>query len=215
MLEAQENHKLSVQLAKNEKVVKVFNYASMGYDEKIGAQETQKSLVVTTRRIIHEAICDERGNEKILRREMPVSSATQIHTEMRKNCDKKYLFRALIFGILTLTLLSVLLMATVPALLIIALVPAIIGLVNLILFFAKRSVVVSCEIFTDERITSALRFVSCEDNTDPSNKKSLKKKAPEIKIHVNPLVAQRLTNELGAAILDAVAYNDSINASRK
>ena len=47
---------MSVQFAKNEKVIKSFNYATVGYNQKKDQYDTAKSLIITNKRIIHESV---------------------------------------------------------------------------------------------------------------------------------------------------------------
>ena len=102
MNESQETKTVSLQLAKNERIIKSFNYASFGYNKKLDKMQTTKRLVVTSRRIIHEAVCEERGNEQIIRREMPVEAAKYIDTVISKKLEPKYFTLAIVFGVLTL-----------------------------------------------------------------------------------------------------------------
>ena len=56
---------MSVQFAKDEKVIKSFNYANTGYNKKKGQYDTFKSLIVTNKRVIHESVNDKSYNEII------------------------------------------------------------------------------------------------------------------------------------------------------
>ena len=56
---------MSVKLAKDEKVIKSFNYAATGYNKRKDTYDTFKSLIVTNKRVIHESVCEKRGNEVI------------------------------------------------------------------------------------------------------------------------------------------------------
>ena len=66
---------MAIQFAKDEKVIRSFNYAATGYNKRKNTYDTFKSVVVTNKRVIHESVCEKRGNEVILRQEMPVADA--------------------------------------------------------------------------------------------------------------------------------------------
>ena len=70
---------MSVQLAKDEKVIKSFNYATVGYNKKKGQYDTFKSLIVTNKRIIHESINDKNYNRKDRKKRKQLLSI-HIHT---------------------------------------------------------------------------------------------------------------------------------------
>ena len=91
---------MSVQFAKDEKVIKSFNYANVGYNRKKGQYDTFKSLIVTNKRVIHESVNDKRHNEVIIRQEMPVADAKYVKTTMGKTSNPAYLLQALLFAII-------------------------------------------------------------------------------------------------------------------
>ena len=84
---------MSVQFAKDEKVIKSFNYANVGYNRKKGQYDTFKSLIVTNKRVIHESVNDKRHNEVIIRQEMPVADAKYVKTTMGKTSNPAYLLQ--------------------------------------------------------------------------------------------------------------------------
>ena len=52
---------MAIQFAKDEKIIKSFNYAAAGYNKKKGTHEAFKNLIVTNKRVIHEAVRETRG----------------------------------------------------------------------------------------------------------------------------------------------------------
>ena len=209
MNESQETKTVSLQLAKNERIIKSFNYASFGYNKKLDKMQTTKRLVVTSRRIIHEVVCEERGNEQIIRREMPVEAAKYIDTVISKKLEPKYFTLAIVFGVLTL--ISVALALISSALFwVVAGGTLIASVVNLIFYYVKRSALVSCEIGIDHSITSAMSFLSYMNNNDATSEKK-KNNSPSLKVYVNEEIALKLANELGAAILEATSSNTAIS----
>ena len=98
---------MSIQFAKDEKVLKSFNYAAVGYNKKKDKYETFKALTVTNKRIIHEAVRETRGNELILRQEMPVTDAKYIKTAMGKTATPSLLLQAILFAIIAVAAIVV------------------------------------------------------------------------------------------------------------
>jgi len=203
---------MSIQLAKDEKVVKAFDYATVGYNRKLAKYTTYKSLIVTNKRVVHEAVCETRGNEVILRQEMPVTDAKYVNTTMGKTSTPAFLVLTVIFAILA-AVAYVLPMFVLPNLkMILTLVAAACGLlavIFLVAFIVSHKAMVVCSISTDHPICPAIGFASIESEltSDVSDKKKKKSKKPTIEIRVNRAAAKDLANELGAAILNAIAYD--------
>jgi hypothetical protein len=203
---------MSVQLAKDEKVFKSFNYASLGYNKKKEKYDTFKNLIITNKRIIHEAVRETRGNEMILRQEMPVADAKYVKTVMGKFSAPELLVQALIFAIVAVAvaLLSVFDFAEKFAFVfwILALPFVIIAVKKLIEYFASRSALVSFSIYTDHPVspvlTTAVSDADTSDSDDAPRRK--RKKEPTLEIRVNADAARKIADELGATILDAIAY---------
>ena len=206
---------MSIQLAKDEKVVKAFDYATVGYNRKLSKYTTYKSLIVTNKRVVHEAVCEARGNEVILRQEMPVADAKYVNTAMGKTSTPALLVLTVIFAILAavafvLPVLGVLSGAKL-VMTILGSVFALLAVIFLLCFILSHKAMVVCSISTDHPIYPVIGFGSIEgeENSDASDKKKKSSKKPTIEIHVNRAVAKEIANELGAAILDALAYDAS------
>ena len=204
---------MSVQLAKDEKVIRSFTYATLGYNKKKNKYDTFKSLIVTNKRLIHEAIRETRSNELILRQEMPVADAKYIKTVMGKSFSPQLLVQAIIYAVLAVVIA---LLATFDfaekfffVFLILAAPFLFVAIKKLIDYFASFSNIVSFSIFTDHPVTPVLTTAAVEvnnnENTDGAPRKA--KNEPSLEIRVDANVARQIADGLGAAILNAVAYN--------
>lgn len=202
---------MSVQFAKDEKVIKSFNYATVGYNKKKGQYDTFKSLIVTNKRVIHESVRDKRNNEIILRQEMPVADAKYVKTAMGKTSQPAYLVQALLFAIIAVAAIVVSTLEFAKDFFVLFLVLAapfvVLAFVKLFAYFASRSKVVSFSIFTDHIVTPVICTALVEsDNDDASGKKA--KKEPALEISVTADIAREIADGLGAAILDAINYKE-------
>ena len=204
---------MSVQLAKDEKVIRSFTYATLGYNKKKNKYDTFKSLIVTNKRLIHEAIRETRSNELILRQEMPVADAKYIKTVMGKSFSPMLLVQAIIYAVLAVVIA---LLATFDfaekfffVFLILAAPFLFIAIKKLVDYFASFSNIVSFSIFTDHPVTPVLTTAAVEvnnnENADGAPRKA--KNEPSLEIRVDANVARQIADGLGAAILNAVAYN--------
>ena len=204
---------MSVQLAKDEKVIRSFTYAALGYNKKKNKYDTFKSLIVTNKRLIHEAIRETRSNELILRQEMPVADAKYIKTVMGKSFSPMLLVQAIIYAVLAVVIA---LLATFDfaekfffVFLILAAPFLFVAIKKLIDYFASFSNIVSFSIFTDHPVTPVLTTAAVEvnnnENADGAPRKA--KNEPSLEIRVDANVARQIADGLGAAILNAVAYN--------
>ena len=200
---------MSVKFAKDEKVIRAFTYAATGYCKKKDAFDTFKSLTVTNKRVIHESVCEKRGNEVILRQEMPVADAKYVKTAMGKTSTPKFLLLALLFAAIAA---GVAFVSTLEAVAkfhfvfwILAAPFAVLAIVKLCNYFASCSRVVSFSIFTDHVVTPVIYSAAIETNGDENAKKKTKSE-PALEIRVNTSVAREIADGLGAAILDAINY---------
>ena len=208
---------MSVKFAKDEKVIKSFNYAAAGYNKKKNSYDTFKSLIVTNKRLIHEQVCEKRGNEVILRQEMPVTDAKYVKTAMGKTSTPKFLLLAILFAVIAI---GVAFVSTLEAVAkfnyvfwILAAPFAVLAIVKLSAFFASCTRVVSFSIFTDRTVTPVIYSTAIETNNDETaNKKA--KTEPTLEIHVNTDIAREIADELGAAILNAVNYTEEAVAEK-
>ncbi|MBE6699078.1 MAG: hypothetical protein E7584_02420 [Ruminococcaceae bacterium] len=202
---------MSVQFAKDEKVIKSFKYATVGYNKKKGKHDTFKNLIITNKRIIHESVNDKRSNEIILRQEMPVTDAKYVKTTMGKISNIAYLLQAILFAIIAATAIFVSSLDFAEKFyvlfLVIAAPFAILTFVKLAAYFASRSKVVSFSIFTDHVVTPVICTAAVEANADDTQGKKSKSE-PTLEIRVNADAAREIADGLGAAILDAINYKE-------
>lgn len=200
---------MSVKLAKDEKVIRSFNYAATGYNKRKNTYDTFKSVVVTNKRVIHESVCEKRGNEVILRQEMPVADAKYVKTTMGKTSNPKLLLLAILFAAIAV---AVALVSTLEAVAkfnfvfwILAAPFAVLAIVKLSAYFVSCTRVVSFSIFTDHVVTPVIASVAIETSNDENASKKSKNE-PALEIRVNTDVAREIADGLGAAILDAAQY---------
>ena len=200
---------MSLKLAQDEKVIRSFTYAATGYNRKKDTYDTFKSLIVTNKRLVHESVCEKRGNEVILRQEMPVADAKYVKTTMGKTSEPKYLLLTLLFAVLAI---GVAFVSTLEAVAqfsfvfwILAAPLAVLAIVKLSNYFASRSNVVSFSVFTDHVVTPVIYSTAIETHTDENAKKKTKNE-PALEIRVNTSIAREIADGLGAAILDATNY---------
>ena len=203
---------MSIQFAKDEKVIRSFNYANVGYNKQKGQYDTFKNLIVTNKRIIHESVSDKNCNEVILRQEMPVSDAKYIKTTMGKVSTPLYLVQAILFAVIAVAAIVLSTMEFAEKFFVLFLVLAapfvVLALVKLAAYFASRAKIVSFSIYTDHVVTPVICTTAVEVNTDDAqNKKS--KGEPTLEIQVNADAAREIADGLGAAILDAVNYKEA------
>lgn len=200
---------MSLKFAKDEKVIRSFTYAATGYNKKKDTYDTFKSLIVTNKRVIHESVCEKRGNEVILRQEMPVADAKYVKTTMGKTSTPKFLLLALLFAVIAV---GVAFVSTLEAVVqfnfvfwILAAPFAVLAIVKLCNYFASCTKIVSLSIFTDHIVTPVIYSAAIETNTDENAKKKTKNE-PALEIRVNTSIAREIADGLGAAILDATNY---------
>ena len=84
----------------------------------------------------------------------------------------------------------------------------VLAVVKLVAFFASLSSVVSFSIYTDHAVTPVMMTAVVEGDQNNADGSPIKKakKEPQLEIRVNADVAREIADELGAAILDAIAY---------
>lgn len=203
---------MSVKFAKDEKVIKSFDYATVGYNKRKGQYDTFKSLIVTNKRVIHESVNDKRNNEIILRQEMPVADAKYVKTTMGKTSNPAYLLQALLFAIIAAAAVFVSTLDFAEkfyvAFLVLAAPFAVLTFVKLAAYFSSLTKVVSFSIFTDHVVTPVICTAAVEAENKETEGKKNTKKDPSLEIRVNADVAREIADGLGAAILDAINYKE-------
>ena len=202
---------MAIQFAKDEKIIKSFNYAAAGYNKKKGTHEAFKNLIVTNKRVIHEAVRETRGNALILRQELPVTDAKYVKTTMGKTSSPKFLVQANIFAFFTIASVVVSLFEFASKFQFVfwlaAVILGVFAIVKLVEFFKSMSTIVSFAIYTDHTVTPVLATAE-QDGDYEKNAEGKKKNSPALEIRVNGDVAREIADGLGAAILDAIAYKE-------
>ena len=201
---------MAIKLAKDEKVLKSFNYASVGYKQKRGQFDTFKRLTITNQRIIHEAVRETRNNELILRQEMPVTDAKYIKTTMGKTTSLRFLIFAIVLAVFAVAAVVVSFLKFAETFKfvfwILAATFAIFAIVNLILYFKSRVTTVSFSIFTDHYLTLAMSTAVSDGDYSQAQELKKGKKEPTLEIRVSVDDAREIADGLGAAILNAIKY---------
>ena len=173
------------------------------------AHTEKRELIVTNKRIIHEQVCEKRGNEVILRQEMPVADAKYVKTTMGKTSTPRFLLLAILFALVAAAAVVVSTLEFAAkfqfVFWILAAPFAVLAIVNLYNYFATCSKVVSFSIFTDHIVTPVIYSTAIETNNDEGAGKKANKE-PALEIRVDTTIAREIANELGAAILDAANY---------
>ena len=199
---------MAIQFAKDEKVLKSFNYACVGYKQKKGQFDIFKRLTITNKRIIHEAVRETNNNELILRQEMPVTDAKYIKTTMGKIASIRFLVFAIILAVLAVAAVVVSSLEFAEAFKfvfwVLAAAFAVFAIVNLVLYFKSRVVSVSFSIFTDKPLTIAMSTAVADGDFNQAQEMKKGNKEPTLEIRVSVDDAREIADGLGAAILNAI-----------
>lgn len=212
---------MSIQFAKNETVVRRFDYATLGYRKKTDSYATSRSLIVTNRRVIHQDVCEQAGRDLIVRQEMPIEEAKFVDVRYTKTSKPGHLIAALILAVLAVAFYfltnlkaaypDVALLQKIPALVFIgaAGVLGIIALINLINYFCSFRAYLGCTVSTDSAIQPIFSNTISDEKISPRKAKQAKKNTlrMELDIRINKKAAKELADGLGAAILDAIEMN--------
>ena len=211
---------MSIKLSKDEKLMKSFEYAAEGYHKRTAKFDTFKSLIVTSKRVIHEEVCTRRSKKMVVRNEMPVTDAKYLSNKIVKLSKPGLLVAAIIFALLAVVAFVLPSPDILPEeiakqigtyITMVGAALAVIALSFLMGYFASRKTLIACCISTDHPLYPVMGFASLsgEVNTDEDNKKKKSKKSDKgktLEIQVDTEVAAQLVDELGAVILDAIAY---------
>lgn len=204
---------MSVQLAKNEKVVRSYDYAT-AQKGGLAATSITKSLVVTNKRIIHKEVGTGRNNEFVATSEMPITSAKYVNTYFQKLKFPIFLIWGIIFSLIAVVLFLALPeeMEDFKA---VALLPLTLGIIFILVYVFKKQYTFVCSIDTEAYITPVFGFSTMTRNskTDKVTKSANKhNKTTSIEVTVNPEVAKQMADEIGSVIMAAINgdYDDEI-----
>ena len=202
---------MSIKLAKDEKIVRTYDYATSTSKGLSGSTST-KTLVVTNKRIIHREAGHGAGNESLNTSEMPVEAAKYINTFFAKVRFPIYLVLALIFALagvaLTVAIPDVDLQSIIwiPFLLMTVL--------FIVIFIFKKKLTFTCTIDTDTYITPAFTFSSFSGNTATKGlgfKYAKSNKTKSVKVIVNNHIARQMADELGYVIMAVKSGDFDLN----
>ena len=198
---------MSIRLSENEKIIKEYDYASVGLKGVANASHTSKSLTITNKRIIHREIGAGIGNEKIRTTEMPIEAAKYVDTFYGM---KSFNF-LLILGVL-LSLVALVALVGLPGMakLVAFVLFAVLAAVCFIIYKFKKEYVITCNISTDTRVTPAFRCSSMSGSTISGRltaalKRANRRMTINIRVKVDKDVAKAMADELGSIIADAQA----------
>ena len=193
---------MSIQLAKGETIVRTYDYASVHTQKGFSGSDTYKKLIVTNKRVVYEGACAQRGKERQLRQEMPISEAKYVDTYYGKTSSPIFI----LLGILAVVAgLILCVMAAADGGEVVAMMPGfaviILGVIFFVLFLKSRRTMLACTISTDHKIIPALTVA--EASTGGNNKKKRNNNSTTIIVDVNAEVAKQLVDELGSVLLIA------------
>ena len=204
---------MSIQFAKDEAVVRRYDYATLGFKKKLGRYTTFKSLIITNKRVIHEAVCGKRGSGMVSRREMPLEDAKYVDTAVARTSKPAFIVWSIIFAILGAVGFVLPNLNVLPNLeLVFQGVGAgafLVAVLFLIAYFGSRKAFLLCNISTDHPLYPVMGIAEVADNghdEKKAKKENKKNKNIRLEIAINTAVAKQLSDELGAVILDAKSY---------
>lgn len=218
---------MSIQFAKNETVVRRFDYATLGYRKKTDSYAVARSLIVTNKRVIHQDVNEQAGKDLIVRREMPIEHAKFVDVRFSKTSKPSHLIAALILAVLAVAayfltnlktwLPNVAFVQNLPEILFVGLsgVLGLIALINVFSYFASRRIMLACTVSTDSVIQPVFSNTITDEAISPKKAKQARKNTlrMELDIRINKRAAKDLADGLGAAILDAIEMNREAEAA--
>ena len=196
---------MSLILASDEKIIREYEYASMGTLGVGRSSETYKKLIITNKRIVHQEHASGVGMERYSATEMPVDKAKYVDTYYGMKSYTILLVMGIIFALAGL----VTLIARIPAVVLgIALVFA---LIFILLYVFKKDYMVCFNIKTDGFVNPVMHASSRAGNSVTRGLRRNLRAADDamtinIKIRVHKEEAKALAEELGMAILEACRY---------
>lgn len=211
---------MSVSLAKNERVIKEYEYANMSVVGIGKKSATTKKLTVTNKRIIHQESTAGIGTERISTTEMPVKDAKYVNAYYGSKSFGFLLKLGIYVLIFTVGLVYLLLASDTSlegGMLALVACLGIIGVVAIILYFVIKDRSVIFSIRTDTHITPAMQASSKAESLLTKGIFARLRSADRgltinVKVKVNQKVAKELVEELGAVILEAQNAEDPAEA---
>lgn len=89
---------MSIKLARNETVIKEYNYATTT-EGLFNKRETKNTVIVTDKRIIKRDVCEKSGYEKVENNEIAIGAVTGVTAKASSSFKFIFLVLGIIFGI--------------------------------------------------------------------------------------------------------------------
>ena len=205
---------MSVQLIKDEKILRSYDYASSSA-RGLGATNGAKTLVITNKRIIHKESISGKKTTGSNISEMPVSAAKYVNTSFKITRYPILFVLGCLFAFLAVVMFALnrVQRGGVALFTGLSLILLIVAGVCFLVYFLKKTYSFACSIDTDTRITTAFAFSSVSGDSRTKGLFAKFRRANKnfyIKVKVNPEVAQKMAEELGGII--AAAANGDFDA---
>lgn len=175
-------------LAKNEEIIKKYDYSEKHVKSGLQSNDVTSSLIITNKRIINESV----SKKNIFRKEIPVESADYVSTAYASNAMSFLAAAAL--GAAFLLFLILYFTTENSLLLTISIIAAVAAVVFVIIAILKRGAGVKLEI-SGKMGEYGLMEVGASSLQSA-------KRITKMKIKVDKETAQNMINELGAILLD-------------
>ncbi len=204
---------MSLQYAKGEKVFAQYDYATFGYHKKTAEYTMSKSLIVTNRRVVHQAVSHQGGKKAVIRKQIPLEHAKFVDVATSRISKPGLLVAAIIFAVIAF---AAYLVGNIPpvqdklgqwaiAFPIGAGVFGFVALMFLLGYILSFRTYLACSIDIDCPVNNAIDFTSKSVNRRKADARTDRQKI-QFNLRVNSKVAMKMADELGAVILDAMAY---------
>ena len=196
---------MSLILASDEKIIREYEYASMGTLGVGRSSETYKKLIITNKRIVHQEHASGVGMERYSATEMPVDKAKYVDTYYGMKSYTILLIMGIIFALAGLVTLIAGIHAVVLG------VALVFALIFILLYVFKKDYMVCFNIKTDGFVNPVMHASSRAGNSVTRGLRRNLRAADDamtinIKIRVHKEEAKALAEELGMAILEACRY---------
>lgn len=203
---------MSLILASDEKIIREYEYASLGSVGVGKSSETYKKLIITNKRIVHQEHATGVGMERYSASEIPIEKAKYVDTYYGMKSYTILLVLGILFalaGLFALVAGEDFLVVTIFAL--------ILAVVFILVYIFKKDYVVIFTIKTDGFINSIMHASSRAGNSLTSGLRHGLRAADSaltinVKVRVHKEEAKALAEELGMAILEASRMDTFISA---
>lgn len=201
---------MSVTLAKNEKIIRSYDYAGVKSHSVLDGAASYRNLTITNRRIIQSNHFKGTGKEGLQVSEMPVSSAQYVDVAHKVLRYPIFLVLGILFALIAIfTAISAEEVSSGTVM------TAIFSIVCFIIYALKKDCVLLCSIAAEKYVTPVMMLRTSSGN---SLTRHVYRKAAgvaaattiNVAVKVDTEVAKQMTEELGAVILAAAngEYND-------